>query len=128
LSAIVDSPCAAVIVATRRIVQTNQSKRNTAICHACPECALALSLPCLDGFEVGGKDLTKPPLRVVQVVEIVGHVCTAVQELSERPTFTPTLSPAEQGRPIDFSATVIPWAKAPTVPFSPSGRRCPNGG
>src|SRR5271156_45786 len=45
LSAIVRSPCAAVRVATRRIVQTNRSKRNTLISHAYPECALALVEP-----------------------------------------------------------------------------------
>jgi hypothetical protein len=31
-----------VSVATRRIVQTNRSKRNTPLCHAYAECALAL--------------------------------------------------------------------------------------
>src|SRR5271156_3804850 len=43
LSAIVRSPCPAVSVATRRIVQTNRSKRNTLISHVYPECALALT-------------------------------------------------------------------------------------
>ena len=52
--------------------------------------------------------------------------CRALLRAAER---GPSRSlPVGRGRPVDFSATVLPSAGARAAPFSPPGRRCPQGG